>query len=96
MADTPDLDIDRVAQLARIALTPEEKTAYAAQLGEVLKHVEQLKQVDVSNVEPTAHAFAVENVWADDVAEPGLPVEEALRNAPAQRQNMIVVPKVVE
>ncbi len=96
MADTPDLDIDRVAQLARIALTPEEKTAYAAQLAEVLQHVEQLKQVDVSNVEPTAHAFAVENVWADDVAEPGLTVEDALRNAPAQRQNMIVVPKVVE
>lgn len=96
MADTPDLNIDRVAQLARIALTPEERSAYAAQLAEVLQHVEQLKQVDVSDVEPTAHAFAVENVWADDVVEPGLPVEDALRNAPARRQNMIVVPKVVE
>ncbi|MCF3651804.1 Asp-tRNA(Asn)/Glu-tRNA(Gln) amidotransferase subunit GatC [Synoicihabitans lomoniglobus] len=96
MADTPELDIDRVAHLARIALTPEEKTAYAAQLGDVLKHIKQLEQVDVTGVEPTAHAFAVENVWADDVAQGGLPVEEALRNAPQQRQNMIVVPKVVE
>ena len=96
MSDTPDLDIDRVAHLARIALTPEEKSAYAAQLGDVLKHIEQLKQVDVSGVEPTAHAFAVENVWADDVARAGLSAEDALRNAPAQRNNMIVVPKVVE
>lgn len=96
MSDTPDLNIDRVAELARIALTPEEKAEFAAQLGEVLQHAEQLKQVDVSGVEPTAHAFAVENVWADDVAEPGLSVEAALQNAPAQRDNMIVVPKVVE
>jgi aspartyl-tRNA(Asn)/glutamyl-tRNA(Gln) amidotransferase subunit C len=96
MADSPELNIDRVAELARIALTPDEKAVYAAQLGEVLKHVEQLKQVNVDGVEPTAHAFAVENVWADDVAQAGLSVEDALRNAPAQRQNMIMVPKVVE
>ncbi len=96
MPDTPELNIDRVAELARIALTPEEKAEFSAQLGEVLQHVEQLKKVDVSAVEPTAHAFAVENVWADDVAQEGLPVQEALRNAPAQRDNMILVPKVVE
>ena len=56
----------------------------------------QLEQVDVTGVEPTANAFPLFNVWADDLAKPGLPVEAALRNAPAQRDNMIVVPKVVE
>ncbi len=96
MSDIPDLNIDRVAELARIALTPEEKAEFSAQLSEVLKHVEQLKQLDVEGVEPTAHAFAVENVWADDEAQPGLSAEEALRNAPAQRDNMVSVPKVVE
>lgn len=96
MAESPDLNIDRVAELARIALTPEEKATYAAQLGEVLKHVEQLKQVNVDGVEPTAHAFSIENVWADDVAQAGLSAEDALRNAPVQRQGMIAVPKVVE
>jgi len=55
-----------------------------------------LKKVDVSGVEATAHAFPVYNVWADDIAQPGLPVEVALKNAPAQRNNMVVVPKVVE
>ena len=91
-----DLNIDRVANLARIALTPEEKAKFAAQLGDVLHHIEQLGKVDVAGVEPTAHAFAVYNVWADDTPQSGLPVEVALQNAPAQRNRMIVVPKVVE
>jgi aspartyl-tRNA(Asn)/glutamyl-tRNA(Gln) amidotransferase subunit C len=96
MARPANLDIDHVAKLARLALTAGEKAEYARQLGDVLHHIEQLAKVDVSNVEPTAHAFAVHNVWADDIAQPGLPVEAALRNAPAQRDHMIVVPKVVE
>jgi aspartyl-tRNA(Asn)/glutamyl-tRNA(Gln) amidotransferase subunit C len=91
-----DLNIDRVAELARLALTPEEKVTFAQQLGDVLHHIEQLAKVDVTGVEPTAHAFPISNVWADDVAKPGLSVEAALRNAPAKRDNMIVVPKVME
>jgi aspartyl-tRNA(Asn)/glutamyl-tRNA(Gln) amidotransferase subunit C len=47
-------------------------------------------------VEPTAHAFPISNVWAEDTPQPGLPVEAALRNAPAQRDDMFVVPVVVE
>lgn len=92
----PELNIDHVTNLARLALTPEEKAKYAQQLGDVLHHIEQLAKVDVTGVEPTAHAFAVYNVWQDDTARPGLPVDQALRNAPAQREAMIVVPKVVE
>jgi aspartyl-tRNA(Asn)/glutamyl-tRNA(Gln) amidotransferase subunit C len=96
MSATPQLDIDHVARLARLALTPAEKAEFARQLGDVLHHIEQLAKLDVSHVEPTAHAFAVENVWADDEPQPGLPVELALKNAPAQREHMIAVPKVVE
>ena len=96
MAQPTDLNIDHVANLARLALTPEEKATFAAQLGDVLAYIEQLKAVDVTGIEPTAHAFPLYNVWADDVPQPGLPVEAALRNAPAQRDHMIVVPKVVE
>jgi aspartyl-tRNA(Asn)/glutamyl-tRNA(Gln) amidotransferase subunit C len=96
MSQTPHLDIDRVASLARIALTDAEKAGFSAQLGDILAYVEQLKQVDVSGVEPTAHAFPLCNVWAEDIPQPGLPVELALQNAPEQRENMFVVPKVVE
>jgi aspartyl-tRNA(Asn)/glutamyl-tRNA(Gln) amidotransferase subunit C len=96
MANPSHIDIDYVANLARLALTAQEKEIFSRQLGDVLRYIEKLGEVDVSQVEPTAHAFPVTNVWADDVPQPGLPVEAALRNAPAQRDHMIVVPRVVE
>lgn len=96
MSAPQELNIDYVAQLARLALTPEEKARFAAQLSDVLHHIERLAEVDVSSVEATAHAFPVENVWDADVPRAGLSVADALRNAPAQRENMISVPKVVE
>lgn len=96
MSSAPDLNLEHIAKLARLALTPEEKAQFSQQLGDVLHHIEQLSRLDVTGIEPTAHAFPVVNVWAEDVAQPGLSVEAALRNAPAQRDYMIVVPKVME
>lgn len=96
MAKPTDLNIDYVANLARLTLTEQEKEVFSRQLGDVLRYVEKLGEVDVSQVEPTAHAFPLCNVWADDVPQPALPVEAALRNAPMQRDNMVVVPLVVE
>lgn len=96
MPHNSQIDIDYVAGLARLALGADEKAAFARQLGDVLAYIEKLKEVDVTGVEPTAHAFDVHNVWTADVPTPALPVEEALRNAPVARENMIAVPKVVE
>ncbi len=96
MSAGSDLNIDYVANLARLALTDEQKARYARQLGDILHYVDKLKQVDVAGVEPMAHAAPVFNVWQGDVARAGLTAEQALRNAPAQRANMVVVPKVVE
>jgi len=96
MSANSDLNLDYVANLARLALTDEEKAKFARQLGDILHYVEKLKQVDVTGVEPMAHAAPVFNVWQADTARPGLAVEAALRNAPAQRQHMVAVPKVVE
>lgn len=90
------INIDYVANLARIELTPEEKTVFSAQLGDILRYMERLNSVNVDGVEPMAHAFPLTNVWQEDVPEPGFTAEEALRNAPAQRDQQIVVPKVVE
>jgi len=96
MSQAPDLDINYVARLARIELTADEKERFARQLADVLHHIAQLARVDVTGVEPTAHAFPVENVWAADVPQPGLSVADALRNAPAQRDGQISVPKVID
>ncbi len=96
MSTNSDLNLDYVANLARLRLSEAEKGQFAAQLGDILHYVEKLQQVDVTGVEPMAHASPVFNVWEADHARPGLSVEAALRNAPAQREHMIVVPKVVE
>jgi len=96
MNPSSDINIEYVANLARLALTDAEKETFSRQLGDILHYVEKLKQVDVTGVEPMAHASPVFNVWQDDVARPGLAVEAALRNAPEQREHQIVVPKVVE
>ena len=90
------MDIDYVANLARIELTSQEKEKYQGQLGDVLKYFEKLQEVDVEGVEPTAHAFPRFNVWDKDLAIDGFSAEEALLNAPKSRNEQVVVPKVVE
>jgi aspartyl-tRNA(Asn)/glutamyl-tRNA(Gln) amidotransferase subunit C len=65
-------------------------------LNNILGYIEKLKEVDVSQVEPTAHAFPLVNVMRADVVTGSLPHDEALRNAPAKAGGLFVVPKVVE
>ena len=90
------IDVKYVAHLARLALTPEEEQKLGAQLSNILTYVEKLKEVDVSGVEPTAHAFPLVNVTRPDEVRPSLRQEEALRNAPAQANGLFMVPKIVE
>ena len=92
----PTIDIARVAHLARLALTDAEKARYASQLGDILGYFEKLQAVDVTGVEPTAHGTPSGNVLRPDAPQPAFTPAEALANAPAQRDNQIVVPKVVE
>jgi len=93
---SPAMDIRYVAHLARLELTPAEQQTFAAQLAQVLEHIEKLKPLDVSGVEPTAHAAPLLNVTRPDEVRPGLSHEEALRNAPAQANGLFLVPKIVE
>jgi aspartyl-tRNA(Asn)/glutamyl-tRNA(Gln) amidotransferase subunit C len=91
-----DIDVKYVAHLARLALTPEEEKKLGAQLGQILGYVEKLKELDVTGVEPTAHAVPMVNITRADEVRPSLPHDEALRNAPAQANGLFIVPKVVE
>jgi aspartyl-tRNA(Asn)/glutamyl-tRNA(Gln) amidotransferase subunit C len=91
-----EIDVKYVAHLARLGLTPEEERKFGAQLGQVLGYIEKLREVDVSAVEPTAHAVPMVNVTRADETRPSLPNEEALRNAPASANGLFIVPKIVE
>jgi aspartyl-tRNA(Asn)/glutamyl-tRNA(Gln) amidotransferase subunit C len=92
----PQIDVKYVAHLARLHLTPEEERKFGAQLGQVLGYIEKLQQLDVRQVEPTAHAMPLVNVTRPDAVRPSLPHDDALRNAPAQANGLFVVPKIVE
>ena len=96
MSDSPQLDVDYVANLARIELTASEKEKFHSQFGDILKYFDKLEEVDVEEVEPTAHAFPRHNVWDPDIPRPGFSADEALSNAPEKRQDQVVVPKVIE
>ena len=92
----PDIDVKYVAHLARLSLTPAEEEKIGAQLGQVLGYIEKLKEVDVSGVEPTAHAFPLVNVSRRDEVCPSMPHQDAMSNAPAQADGLFLVPKIVE
>ena len=89
-------DLSYVAKLARLELSEEDVAMFEPQLQGILSYMEKLDAIDVSGIEPTAHANPVLNVTRPDEVRPSLPVEEALRNAPKSANDQFVVPKVVE
>ena len=89
-------DVKYVAHLARLHLTTDEEKKLGAQLGGILSYIEKLKELDVTNVQPTAHAVPLVNVTRPDEVRPSLPHDDALRNAPAQANGLFMVPKIVE
>ena len=91
-----EIDIKYVAHLARLRLTAEEEVKLGAQLGQILGYVEKLKELDVTGVEPTAHAVPMVNVTRADEIRPSLPRAAALRNAPNPANGLFIVPKIVE
>jgi aspartyl-tRNA(Asn)/glutamyl-tRNA(Gln) amidotransferase subunit C len=95
MANT-EFDVKYVAHLARLSLTPAEEQKLGAQLESILGYVEKLKAVEVSGVEPTAHAFPLTNVMRADEVRPSLPTEAALQNAPSSANGLFMVPKILE
>ncbi|MEO6034908.1 MAG: Asp-tRNA(Asn)/Glu-tRNA(Gln) amidotransferase subunit GatC [Verrucomicrobiota bacterium] len=91
-----DFDVKYVANLARVALSAAEEEKLSAQLENILSYIEKLKELDVSQVEPTAHAVPLINVFRADEVKPSISNEDALRNAPSKANGLFLVPKIVE
>lgn len=96
MSDANHMDVSYVANLARIELTDEETRLFQGQLDQVLEYVEQLNELDVSDVKPTAHAVPLVNVLRIDEPGTSLANETVTANAPASRDGQILVPKINE
>ena len=91
-----DFNVKYVAHLARIQLSPAEELKLGDQLSHILGFMQQLNTLEVSHVEPTAHAVPTVNVTRADEIRASLPQDEALRNAPNKANGLFVVPKIIE
>jgi aspartyl-tRNA(Asn)/glutamyl-tRNA(Gln) amidotransferase subunit C len=87
--------VQHVAKLARLALDEQHLRKFTAQLETILEYVAKISQVDVSGVEPMAHALPLHNVLREDVVEPSLPLEKVLMNAPETDGPFFKVPKII-
>jgi len=87
-------DVEHVAKLARLELSEDEKEKFTKQLGDILKYVEQMNEVDTTGVEPMAHAFDVVNVMREDKVIMEQTKEELMANAPEEENGFFRVPKI--
>lgn len=86
----------QLAELARLELNAEESAAFATQLDSILGYFEQLQAVDVEGIEPMAHPFDASAPLREDIPSQPWSPGRGMANAPQQRDNQIVVPKVVD
>ncbi len=88
-------DVRKVAKLARLTLDDAHFTRLTGQLESILRYVKKIEQVDVSNVEPLAHALPLHNVLRDDIPGPPMPLDKVLQNAPQTDGPFFAVPKII-
>ena len=88
--------VKRIARLARIKVADEDVPRLAEELSSILHWIEQLNEVDVSNVEPMTSVVAMKMKKRKDEVTDGHYPADIVRNAPASEENFFIVPKVVE
>jgi len=89
-------EVEHVALLARLGITPEEVTRYRDQLRNILTHIDALNRADTSRVSATAHPLQQRNVMRDDERKPSLTIEAALQNAPRVEDGYFKVKAIQE
>lgn len=87
--------VRKIADLSRLNLTDEEVTDQARQMAQIVGMMADLQKIDTEGIPPTHHVTGIENVLRADESRPGMPVEEALANAPQAEDTMFLVPKIV-
>lgn len=88
-----EAQVRHVAMLARLGLTDEQISSLGVELNDILAQVDRISAVDLTGVEPTAHAVPVTNVTRPDEVRPCLSREDALLNAPEQQDGAFLIPK---
>jgi aspartyl-tRNA(Asn)/glutamyl-tRNA(Gln) amidotransferase subunit C len=91
-----DIDIAKVARLARIALSAEELELYGRQLGDILDHAELVRSLPTEGVPPTSHPLPMTNSFRADVVTPSLDRDEVLGQAPDHEDGYFRVPRILD
>jgi aspartyl-tRNA(Asn)/glutamyl-tRNA(Gln) amidotransferase subunit C len=89
-------DIKKLGKLAHLQISQEEEAELIQKLSAIIAHVDQLKSVDVSAVEPMSHVHGSTNVFRADSPAPGLSIEDLMKNVPDHSGRFIRVPLIVE
>lgn len=89
-------EVEHIAELARLRLTPAEKELYRQQLSAILEYAARLQKLDTSGIPPTASVLPPRSVLREDEPRPSLPVEDVLQNASQRENKQFRVPPVLE
>ena len=88
-------DVEYVAGLAKLELSEKEKGKFQKELDNIIKYIDQLKEVNTEGIPPTSHVIPMENVLREDEVLKSLSQDEALANAPEKEDGYFKVPKVI-
>ena len=90
------ISVPHIAKLANLPLTNEEENKFERQLEDTARYVEELGEVDTTDVEPTSQVTGLENVTREDTANPSLTQEQALSNAKSTHNGLFKVNAILE
>jgi aspartyl-tRNA(Asn)/glutamyl-tRNA(Gln) amidotransferase subunit C len=89
-------EVEHIAELAKLALTDEEKARFGEQLSAILDYAARLQEIDTGDIPPTASVLPLDTVLREDRSRPGLPTQEALANSKDAHDDMFRVSAVME
>ena len=95
MAGLSRSDVEHVAYLARLGMSPEELDRLEGQLNGILAQYNKLAELDTEAIPPTAQTIELENILREDVATPALSQQAVLGNAPVSEGDFVVVPPIL-
>ena len=91
-----DINIKYIAELSRLELSDEQSAKLQQEMERIVGYIDELKELNVDGVEPTAHAAPLSNVWREDEAAESYSRKVMLENAPGViNENLIKLPRVL-
>jgi aspartyl-tRNA(Asn)/glutamyl-tRNA(Gln) amidotransferase subunit C len=90
------VEVEHIAELAKLGLTDEEKETYRKQLSAILDYAQMLQRLDTDAISPTAQVIPLQNVMRPDIITPSLPRADVLANAPAAEEGCFKVKAILE